>query len=100
DHEYEDVCDVELPNPAIDLSGRRDASLPLQSSSVNCGGGGAGNKDESPGGIGKCNRMQRYIRQDIIWNMVDEDEKQRQTPEEVEPYIAPAWLLWISIEPP
>src|SRR5215467_3348123 len=85
DHKYEDMCDVELPNAAIDLSGRRDASLPLQSPSVNCGGGVAGDKDEDFGGIGKCNRMQRYIRQDIIWNVVDEDEKQRQTPEEVEP---------------
>src|SRR5215472_9260357 len=85
DHEYEDVCDIELPNPAIDLSGRGDASLPLQSPSVNRGGGVARNKDEDLGGIGKCNRMQRYIRQDIIWNVVDEDDKQRQTPEEVEP---------------
>src|SRR5215471_14925813 len=85
DHEYENVCDIELPNPAIDLSGRGDASLPLQSSSVNCGRGVAGNKDEDLGGIGKCNRMQRYIREDVIWNVVDEDEEQRQTPEEVEP---------------
>src|SRR5262249_3297365 len=64
---------------------RGDASLPLQSPSVNRGGGVARNKDEDLGGIGKCNRMQRYIRQDIIWNVVDEDDKQRQTPEEVEP---------------
>jgi len=41
--------------------------------------------------------MQRYIRQDIIWNVVDEDEKERQTAKEVEPQIAPALLIEIGI---
>jgi hypothetical protein len=76
DHKYEDVCDIELPNSAIDLTRRGDASLPLQSPSVNRGSGVAGNKDEDLGSVEKCNRVQCYIRQDIIRNVVDEDEKQ------------------------
>jgi hypothetical protein len=41
--------------------------------------------------------MQRYIRQDVIWNVVDEDEKQRQTAKKVESQIAPALLIEIGI---
>src|SRR5262249_5531086 len=76
DHEYEDVGDIELPNPAVDLSRRGDASLALQGPSVNCGSGVARNEDEDLGSVGKCNRVQCCIRQDIIRNVVDEDEKQ------------------------
>src|SRR5262249_47405181 len=75
DHEYEDVCDIELPNPAIDLSRRGDASLPLQRPSVNRGSGVARNKDEDLVGVEKCNRMKRKIGQDVIWKVVDEDDK-------------------------
>jgi hypothetical protein len=41
--------------------------------------------------------MQRYIRQDIIWNVVDEDEEERQTAKKVESQIAPALLIEIGI---
>ena len=96
DHEYEDVSDVELPNPATDLARCGDSSMSLQSPSINCGRGVTRDKDKDLGSVGKCDRMQRYIRQDIIWNVVDEDEKERQTAKKVESQIAPA-LLEIGI---
>ena len=53
DHKQEDVCDVELPNPAIDLGRGDNGTLPLQSLPVNHSGGVAGNEDEHLGGVAK-----------------------------------------------
>src|SRR6516225_7643509 len=96
-HEYEDVCDIELPNPATDLARCGDSSMSLQSPSINRGRGVTRDKDKDLSSVGKCDRMQRYIRQDIIWNVVDENEKERQTAKEVEPQIAPALPIEIGI---
>jgi hypothetical protein len=71
--------------------------MPLQSPSINCGCGVPRDKDKNLGSVGKCDRMQRYIRQDIIWNVVDENEKKRQTAKKVESQIAPAPLIEIGI---
>jgi hypothetical protein len=71
--------------------------MSLKSPSINCGRGVTRDKDKDLGSVGKCDRMQRYIRQDIIWNVVDEDEKERQTAKKVESQIAPALLIEIGI---
>src|SRR5260370_33621929 len=96
DHKQEDVCDVELPNPAIDLGRGDDGTAPLESLSVNHGGGVARNKDEHLSGVAKRERLQRQIREDIIRNVVDEDENQRQTAKQIKPEIAPAPLMGIT----
>src|SRR5262249_62397618 len=53
DHECENVRDIELPNPAIDLGRGEDGSLPPQCLSINCGSGVAGNEDKDLGSVGK-----------------------------------------------
>src|SRR5262249_60666967 len=96
DHKQEDVCDVEVPNPAIDLGRGDDGTSPLQSLSVNYGGGVARNEDEHLGGGAKRERLQRQIRGDGIRNEVDEDENQRQTAKQIKPENATAPQMSIA----
>src|SRR5215831_18791162 len=47
DYECENVRDIELPNPSIDLGRGEDGSLPPQCLSINCGSGVAGNETKT-----------------------------------------------------
>ncbi len=96
ENECEDVRDVELPRPAIDVAGGGDWPLPLERLSIDGRRGIAGYEDEDLRRVGECDRVQRDIRQDVIRNMVDENEQERQTAKEVKPQVAPGALIWIS----
>jgi len=87
------VRDIELPHPAIDVAGGSDRPLPLERLSIDGRGGKAGYEDEDLGRIGERDRVQRHIRQDIVRDVVDENEKERQTAKEIKAQIAPGALL-------
>lgn len=75
EHEYEDMRDLEVPNAAIYLCRGDQRPLVLQNLSVDDSRGISRDEDEDFRGVGKCDRVHRYIRQDVIRNVVDEDEK-------------------------
>src|SRR5206468_11113219 len=79
DHKDQDVRRIELPNSTIYLRCSNEPPLSPQSLSIKYGGSVTRNEDEDFSGIRKCERMQSSVRQDIIRNVVDEDEEERQT---------------------
>jgi hypothetical protein len=84
------VRDVELPDAAVDLRGGHDRSAPLQCLTVNGGGSEAGNEDEDFRRIAERERLQGEIGQDVIGDVIEEDEDERETAKQIEPQIAPA----------
>src|SRR5262249_27473019 len=89
----EDVSHIELPHPVIDVARRGDWPLPLERLSIDGRGGVAGYENEDLRRVGERDRVQRHIRQDVVRDVVDENEKERQTAKEIKAQIAPGALI-------
>jgi hypothetical protein len=82
------VRDIDLPDPAQDARGRDHEAGLQHGAAVNERRGIAGDEDEDFGGVAEAVIAEREPGQDIVRQMVDEDQPQRQPAKQIEPQLA------------
>ena len=82
------VRQVELADTARHLDQSGPPALPVEDTGVGEKRGISGQSDEHLGRVGKAEVLHRHVLQGVLFDMVYEDEQQRQATEEVDPGIA------------
>ena len=88
DREQEDVGHVDLPGPLQNARARDDKAALDHGAAIDEGRGIAGNEDEDFGGVAEAVIADREPGDDVVWNVIEEDQPERQPAKQVEPQIA------------
>ena len=98
DDEQEHVGDVDLPGPPQDAGARDHQAALAHRPPIDECRGVARNEDEDLGGVAEAIVADRHPAHDVRRNMVEEDQPERDTPEQVEPEVAlgrsSGWRHW------
>ncbi|MGY4487942.1 hypothetical protein ACVWWR_007133 [Bradyrhizobium sp. LM3.2] len=87
DHEQDDVCDVELPDPLGQPRGADEKATLKHHPGIDEGGGVAGDEDEQVGGVGKAVIAGGDPVHHIVGDMVEKDRPVRDAAKQVEPEV-------------
>ena len=87
---------VELADAARDLDEAGPPALPVEDTGVGEKRGISGQGDEHLGGVGKAEVLHRHVLQGVLFDMVDEDEQQRQATKEIDARITLQEARWRS----
>ena len=91
DREQEDVRDVDLPGALQDARARDDEAALAHGAAIDEGRGVAGDEDEDFGGVAEAVVADGEPGDDVVRNVIEEDQPERQPAKQVEPQIASGW---------